>query len=190
MKESCLRRLHRRMQCLKVSPDHHRLMAVSSPCSKRCVSVLLQLRSDNSRTNYPVASSPRQVQNSRMLHHPVHPTTSVFARLDAAIKRAPNASMDFHESKICFSENTSAAWLCAKSPEGRSSLIRTARKQARIGVKDSRIRQEGIFKAKAAQLKEKQEQLTKRADRKRICNENVLSELSKYGGVCRLQRPR
>ena len=74
----------------------------------------------------------------------------VFARLDAAIKRAPNASMDYHESKICFSENTSAAWLCAKSPEGRSSLIRTARKQARIGVKDSRIRQEGIFKAKAA----------------------------------------
>ena len=77
VKESCFRRLHRRMQCLKVSPDHHRLMAVSSSCSKRCVSVLLQLRSDNSRTNYRVASSPRQVQNSRMLHHPVHPTTSV-----------------------------------------------------------------------------------------------------------------
>ena len=39
------------------------------------------------------------------------------------------------------------------------------------------------FEAKAAQLKEKQEQLTKRADRKRICNENVISELSKYGGL-------
>ena len=107
----------------------------------------------------------------------------VFARLDAAIKRAPNASMDYHKSKICFSENTSAAWLCAKSPEGRSSLLRTARKQGRIGVNDARARQEGIFKAKAAQLKEKQELLTKRADRKRVCNENLISELSKYGGL-------
>ena len=86
--------------------------------------------------------------------------------------------MDYHESNICFSENTSAAWLCAKSPEGRSSLITMMRKQGRVVVKDSVTRQESILKAKGTQLKEKQELFTKIADRKHICNENVITELT------------
>ena len=63
---------------------------------------------------------------------------------------------------------------------GAHFKIRMLRKQGRIGVKYSGTRQENILKAKGAQLKEKQELFTKIADRRRICNENVISELSKY----------
>lgn len=107
----------------------------------------------------------------------------VFARLDASIKRAPVASMQYHESKICYQGNATGEWLESKSMQERGTIIQSARKLARKDVVAARKHQEYIHQEKAAQLRQKQEDLSQKEDRKRILNEHLIVDITRLGGL-------
>ena len=107
----------------------------------------------------------------------------IFAKLDSSIRRAPSAKMDFHEARIMFQSNKSSAWLDAKPENEQKHIISTARRLVKGEMVKSKEKQKLIHIEKLAQLKAKQIEISKKQDRQREFNENILEDLYKIGGL-------
>ena len=107
----------------------------------------------------------------------------IFAKLDAAMKRAPNATPDFQESKILFQSNCTGSWLASKNENEKHKILSIARGQARKYQLDARAERIKIFSDKTELLNQKRLQISNREENKRCQKENLLEDMYKYGGL-------
>ena len=107
----------------------------------------------------------------------------VFALLDYNIKRAPSATLQYHESKITFKENHTNEWLSRKSTAEQEELVNQARKNMKISVREFQAHTKEINSRKLALLREKQQQKEHKENIQREKKENVLEDLVSCGGL-------
>ncbi|XP_071959561.1 uncharacterized protein [Antedon mediterranea] len=107
----------------------------------------------------------------------------VFGLLDHYVKRAPNASLSYIESKIVYKLNRTSDWLAMKPIEEREELLSKARILCLRSKRINAERSETLTMQKKQHLDDKQKEIIGRADRARLLNENLLNDLMQYGGL-------
>jgi hypothetical protein len=107
----------------------------------------------------------------------------VFATLDAAIKRAPNASCHFLESKLLFQHNSTADWLNELADSEKQNIMSVARRTARLDCQVAKDEKLKIHQETIALLHEKREKLSNKDETQRVVKENLLEDLCSNGGL-------
>ncbi|XP_033102641.1 uncharacterized protein LOC117105571 [Anneissia japonica] len=107
----------------------------------------------------------------------------VFGLLDHYVRRAPNASLSYIESKIVYKSNKTSDWLAKKSVDEREELLSKARMLCLKSKQIDAERRETLTVQKRQHLDEKRKEIVNKEDRARLLNENLLNDLMQYGGL-------
>ena len=104
-----------------------------------------------------------------------------FGRVDAALNRAPSATVDKVEAKTMYSANKTSSWLSGKSPEETVSLIETAHKQAGTVRQQEKERCKAYEQGVQEKLHFKRVQLGEKEERRREVTEKLIENFLKFG---------
>ena len=107
----------------------------------------------------------------------------VFGKLDFNLKKAPNAKIDYLESKIIYAENRTSQWIMQKSEKEKDALIAVARASTQKNIPQVRQLYKDLLREKSEILKQKQKMIEQKAEKQRSSKENLVSELVKVGGL-------
>lgn len=107
----------------------------------------------------------------------------VFGKFDSLIHRGPNSSIAFVESKLMCRKNNTSSWLVNKSNAEVDDLITAARKSRKHAVDINQHRDVQLRADKKATLQSRKEEMQKQAERKTTARENMITEMTRNGGL-------
>jgi CO dehydrogenase/acetyl-CoA synthase alpha subunit len=90
----------------------------------------------------------------------------VFGKLDSELHRAPHCSLRTIESKIVYTNNSTASWLNDKTAADKESIIKKAMEGNQKFIDDSKQKEKKLHENRIKILQEREKTKTKRKEKR------------------------